>query len=147
MALAACPRCKKIFDKARSAVCSRCQDSEDDDFDKIRAVLDRNPNLNAEQVAEEASVSVDCVMRMLAEGLISNVNLTEQIKCGRCGGPGGTMSNGGNAADAGRATAISRLGLSHHGQMCDGEQDACRPHQHEGRPPAEGRVEGTAQQR
>ena len=87
MALAACPRCKKIFDKARSAVCTRCQDAEDDDFDKIRTVLDRNPNLNAEQVAEEGQVTVDCVMRMIAEGLIANVNLAELIKCGRCGAP------------------------------------------------------------
>ena len=92
MALAACPRCKKIFDKARSAVCNRCQDAEDDDFDKIRTVLDLNPNLNAEQVAEEAQVSVDCVMRMLEEGLIANVNLSEQIKCGRCGAPAISLS-------------------------------------------------------
>lgn len=87
MPLAACPRCKRVFDKTRSGVCSRCQDAEDDDFDKIRAILDRSPDLNAEGVAQMADVSVDCVMRMLAEGLISNVNLTEQIKCGRCGGP------------------------------------------------------------
>jgi NMD protein affecting ribosome stability and mRNA decay len=92
MPLSACPRCKKIFDKTRSAVCTRCQDAEDNDFDKIRAVLDRSPNLNAEQVAEEAEVTVDCVMRMIAEGLIASVSLTEQIKCGRCGAPAISLS-------------------------------------------------------
>lgn len=92
MPLAACPRCKKIFDKARSAVCTRCQDAEDNDFDKIRAVLDRNPNLNAEQVAEQAQVNVDCVMRMIEEGLIASVSLAEQIKCGRCGAPAISLS-------------------------------------------------------
>ena len=92
MALAACPRCKKIFDKTRSAVCTRCQDTEDDEFDKIRSVLDRNPNLNAEQVAEEAQVSLECVLRMLEEGLIASVSLMEQVKCGRCGAPAISMS-------------------------------------------------------
>jgi len=87
MPLIACPRCKKIFDKTRSAVCTRCQDAEDDDFDKIRTVLDRNSDLNAEQVAEEGQVTIDCVMRMIEEGLIANVNLAEKIKCGRCGAP------------------------------------------------------------
>ncbi len=92
MPLSACPRCKKIFDKTRAAVCTRCQDAEDDDFDKIRSVLDRSPNLSAEQAAEEAQVTVDCVMRMIAEGLIANVSLTDQIKCGRCGAPAISLS-------------------------------------------------------
>jgi ribosomal protein L37E len=92
MPLATCPRCDKLFDKERSAVCTRCQDAEDEDFDKIRAVLDRNPNLNAEQVAEQGQVSIDCVMRMIEEGLIANANLAEQIKCGRCGAPAISLS-------------------------------------------------------
>jgi ribosomal protein L37E len=92
MPLASCPRCKKLFDKTRSVVCPRCQDDENVDFDKIRAVLDRNPNLNAEQLAEQAQVSVDCVMRMLEEGLIASVNLMEKVKCGRCGGPAISMN-------------------------------------------------------
>ena len=87
MPLSACPRCKKVFDKTHSSVCSRCQDAEDDDYDKIRAVLDRCPDLNAEGVAQAAGVAVECVMRMLDEGLISNVNLMEKVACGRCGGP------------------------------------------------------------
>jgi predicted amidophosphoribosyltransferase len=92
MSLAACPRCKKVFDKTRSAVCTRCQDAEDDDFDKIRAVLDHTPDLNAEQVAEEGQVTVDCVMRMIAEGFISSVSLADPIKCGRCGAPAISLS-------------------------------------------------------
>jgi ribosomal protein L37E len=92
MALATCPRCKKLFDKGCSAVCLHCQADEDADFDKVRAVLDRNPNLNAEEVAEEAAVSVECVMRMISEGLITSVNLLEKVKCGRCGAPAISMS-------------------------------------------------------
>ena len=92
MALSTCPRCKKIFDKVRTSVCTKCQSAEDTDFDKIRQLLERSPNLNAEQAAKEAEVSVACVMRMMDEGLISNTNLTEQIKCGRCGAPAISMS-------------------------------------------------------
>jgi len=86
MALVSCPRCKKLFDKGISLVCSKCQPAEDADYAKIRAVLDRSPHLNAETAAAEAEVPIACVMRMLAEGLIANVNMTE-VKCGRCGAP------------------------------------------------------------
>lgn len=87
MALISCPRCKKLFDKTSSAVCSKCQPDEDADYEKIRAVLDRAPSLRAEQVATEAGVTVQCVMRMLDEGLIANIDMTRDIKCGRCGAP------------------------------------------------------------
>ena len=92
MALTTCPRCKKLFDKTCAAVCVHCQSAEDADFDKIRGLLDQTPNLNAEQVAEEAQVSLECVLRMLEEGLIASVSLMEQVKCGRCGAPAISMS-------------------------------------------------------
>lgn len=92
MALSTCPRCKKIFDKVRTSVCGKCQPDEDADFDKVRQLLERSPNLNAEQAAHEADVTVGCVMRMMDEGLISNTNLTEKVKCGRCGAPAISMS-------------------------------------------------------
>lgn len=92
MPLTTCPRCKKIFDKGTTAVCTKCQEAENKDYDKIRAILDRSPSLNAEQVAVEADVSVQCVMRMLEEGLIANVSLSEKVKCGRCGAPAISMS-------------------------------------------------------
>jgi len=92
MPLASCPRCNKIFEKVHSSVCPKCQAAEDADYDKIRAVLDRSPNLNAEQVAEEADVTVASVMRMLDEGLIANVGLSEKVKCGICGAPAISLS-------------------------------------------------------
>jgi ribosomal protein L37E len=92
MALVICPRCKKLFDKEVSRVCTKCQPAENADYEKIRAVLDRSPQLNAEAAAAEAHVTVGCVMRMLEEGLIANVNLTEHVKCGRCGAPAISMT-------------------------------------------------------
>jgi NMD protein affecting ribosome stability and mRNA decay len=87
MPLTKCPRCKRLFERIHSAVCQRCQADEDADFDKIRAVLDRLPNLNMEEVSTEANVPIECVMRMLDEGLITNVSLNQDVKCGRCGAP------------------------------------------------------------
>ncbi|NIA12970.1 MAG: hypothetical protein GWP08_02730 [Nitrospiraceae bacterium] len=87
MPLATCPRCKKMFEKIRSIVCPKCQDEENTDYDRIRGVLDAQPNLNAEQVSVEADVDVQCVMRMIDEGLISNVEMKDAVKCGRCGAP------------------------------------------------------------
>ncbi len=92
MPLATCPRCKKIFEKTRVLVCGKCQDDENADYDKIRSILERNPNLNAEQAAEEAEVPVQCVTRMMQEGLISNVVLSGSVKCGRCGAPAISLS-------------------------------------------------------
>jgi len=68
-------------------VCAKCQEAENADYDKIRAVLERDPSLNAEETAEAAGVTVQCVSRMLQEGLIANVSLAESVKCGRCGAP------------------------------------------------------------
>lgn len=87
MPLSQCARCQKIFDKGRSPVCPKCQTDEDLDYDKIRAVLDKFPTLNAEQTAVEAGVDVQCVLRMLEEGLIANISQSDVIKCGRCGSP------------------------------------------------------------
>jgi len=93
MPLASCPRCKKMFNKSNTQVCSACQADEKADQDKVRAVLDENPNLNAEALAERASVSLGVVERMMADGSLAILNLTEnQPKCGRCGAPAISMS-------------------------------------------------------
>jgi len=87
MPLATCPRCKKMFNKMKASVCPKCQEAENADYDSIRSVLDAKPSLNAEQVAAEAEVEVQVVTRMLDDGLIANISLSDQVKCGRCGAP------------------------------------------------------------
>jgi predicted amidophosphoribosyltransferase len=86
MAIAKCARCKKPFDRIKSQVCSQCQSQEDADYQKIRDLLLDHPNLNAQEVADRAEVEVTCVMRMLDDGQIANVNLLDAVTCGRCGG-------------------------------------------------------------
>ena len=89
MPLASCARCKKMFNKVSSQICPLCKDAEDADYEKIRAVIDTDPNLNVEQVSQEAEVDLSVVQRMVKEGLVSAVTLEEckGIKCGQCGAP------------------------------------------------------------
>ena len=82
-----CPRCNLVFQKVRSAVCPRCLEDEDKDYDKIRETLSHSPDLNAEQISELAEVEVEVVLRMVEEGFISNIELAEAAKCGMCGAP------------------------------------------------------------
>jgi len=76
-----------MFNKMKASVCPNCQEAENADYDAIRSVLDAKPSLNAEQVAADAEVDIQVVTRMLDEGLIANVSLSDQVKCGRCGAP------------------------------------------------------------
>ena len=93
MPLASCPRCRKMFNKTTAQVCPACQADEKADQDRVRAVLDENPNLNAEALAERAEVSIGVVERMMTDGSLTILNLTENLpKCGRCGAPAISMS-------------------------------------------------------
>ncbi len=85
--IAKCARCDKLFNKVVSEVCTNCQSEEDVDFSRIQDVLSRESHLNAEEVAAEAGVGLDCVLRMLREGRIDNISQENHATCGRCGAP------------------------------------------------------------
>ena len=88
MPLAKCVRCKKMFNKEDSPICSACRPDEDADFERVRAAIERNPGLNAEEVAEETKVELSCVKRMLDAGVLSTVTEVDgRIVCGMCGAP------------------------------------------------------------
>ena len=83
--LAKCARCEKLFNKIYSEVCDLCQPDEDQDFTRIHDVISRRRGLNAQEVAEEAEVALDCVLRMQREGRINRIEQDEAATCGRCG--------------------------------------------------------------
>jgi ribosomal protein L37E len=87
MPLAKCARCGAMFEKHQSAVCVKCQSAEDEDYEKVQNVIEKKPNMNAEQVADAAEVDLAVVSRMLDEGRLENVTLDANVKCGRCGAP------------------------------------------------------------
>lgn len=86
MPLAKCVRCDNLFDKSKNPVCAACASDEDADYERIREVVDDQPDMAAEAVAELAEVPVQVVMRMLDQGMITNTSLLAgTAKCGRCG--------------------------------------------------------------
>lgn len=86
MPLAKCARCKKMFNKIKSAVCPSCMPQEETEYDLIRTTIRDNPDMNAEGVAALSGVEEEVVHRMLKEGLISSTALNKGTKCGMCGG-------------------------------------------------------------
>lgn len=87
MPLANCPRCGRLFNKMRTPICRDCEPDEEADFEKIRQSLADQPDQSAEEVAKNAGVTPECVLRLLDEGRIANVALSQSVKCGRCGEP------------------------------------------------------------
>lgn len=87
MPLAKCVRCEKLFDKTNHPVCSPCMPSEEEDYERVRECLNEHPEMSAEGISEVTGVDIQCVMRMLDQGMISNTLFTGTVKCGQCGQP------------------------------------------------------------
>lgn len=86
MPLAKCVRCNDLFDKSQSLVCAACTPDEENDYEKIRGVVEEHPDMGAKAVSELAEVTLQVVMRMLDQGMITNTSmLGGAAKCGRCG--------------------------------------------------------------
>jgi ribosomal protein L37E len=75
-----------MYDSTTGSVCPKCVAAEEDDYEKVRAVLEQNQNLSAEQVSEESEVALETVLRLLESGRIAAAP-AESLKCGRCGKP------------------------------------------------------------
>lgn len=84
--LAKCPRCNKLFSKDMHAVCSGCLPKEEEDYRKIRKILDLGGDRTPLELAQAAGVPLDCVYRLRDEGSITQV-ASGSVKCGRCGKP------------------------------------------------------------
>ena len=92
MALANCPRCKRLFNKVKLAICPACEPEEEADYEKVRRALQEEPNQSTDRLVEVTGVTRDCIVRMLEEGRIANVAMEDAVKCGRCGAPAISMS-------------------------------------------------------
>lgn len=83
--IAKCDRCDKVFNMVSAPVCNKCLADEEEDYEKVKEILEEKPNLNAEQLAESAGVQIKVVLRMMKDGTITSVDLGEAVKCGKCG--------------------------------------------------------------
>lgn len=82
-----CPRCGKLYQKARLAVCKECSVFEEEDYSKVRDMMNQMGVASPEEVAKAAEVEVGVVLRMIEVGMISFDRPDEQVLCGRCGKP------------------------------------------------------------
>ena len=87
MPLAACARCRKLFEKKDRPICVVCAPDEETDYETVRAALDETPSQSARQLAETTDVDLDCIMRFIAEGRIAVIELLAPAVCGQCGAP------------------------------------------------------------
>ena len=87
MPLANCARCRKMFNKVSTPICPECLPEEEADIQKVREVIEREPNLTTERAAELADVDVGVVNRMVEVGVIARVQPGEKVYCGKCGAP------------------------------------------------------------
>lgn len=93
MPLTKCVRCEKLFNKVESSVCGNCSLAEEADYDTIRQYLIDNPGSSAELVAENTSVNIKCVLRLVDTGVVTSMELgASGMKCGQCGAPAISMS-------------------------------------------------------
>jgi len=82
-----CARCRRLYVRTTWTVCGKCVDMEASDFARIREVLEAQPHLGVEELADRAQVTAACVLRMLDEGLIASQADDDAAVCGRCGAP------------------------------------------------------------
>lgn len=92
MPLAKCARCNKMFNKTDVPVCSDCLPHEEDDYDKVRSIIEESPNLSTDEVAERADVDINVVKRMLDQGIVAMKTASEKVTCGMCGAPAISLS-------------------------------------------------------
>lgn len=85
--LVKCPRCGKLYQKARLAVCKECSVFEEEDYSKVRDAMKDLGIATAEEAARAAAVDVGVVIRMIEVGMISFDRPDEKVFCGRCGKP------------------------------------------------------------
>jgi len=91
MPLDKCARCNKLFDRTAGNICPQCLPEEEADYEKVRKLLEENPNLSAENLVELTDIELSVIMRLLENGRIATAP-SENVKCGRCGAPAISMS-------------------------------------------------------
>ncbi|NLW47348.1 MAG: MerR family transcriptional regulator [Firmicutes bacterium] len=86
-----CKRCGKIYNYTGGAVCNNCLRQEQEDFEKIREYLFKNPNSSTADVSEATGVELKVISRFLKEGRIEadyiQMSGDSALACEKCGKP------------------------------------------------------------
>ena len=88
MPLASCPRCNRMFDKQKGqTVCEGCKEEEQADIERVAEYVSQHPDTSPQAVAEALGIDHQIVLRAIDEGRVAQVNIEDQVRCGRCGAP------------------------------------------------------------
>lgn len=87
MPLANCPRCKKMFNRMSVSVCNECEPLEEQEYQKVRKIIEVQPDLSVDKAAELAQVDAAVIKRMMTQGILTSVSADQKFYCGKCGAP------------------------------------------------------------
>ncbi len=83
MPLTKCPRSGKLFNSDDGPVHPECMAEEEADYEKVREYLRTNPHAHTKEVVEKSGVEIDCIQRMVDQGMLKQLSeeeVQEQIK-------------------------------------------------------------------
>ncbi len=81
-----CKKCGRLFQaKDETMLCSRCNESIDDDFVKVKDYIYDNPSSSLKDVAEGTGVPADSILKWIREGKIILSDRSAIKFCEKCG--------------------------------------------------------------
>lgn len=82
-----CPRCGKIFTYIGRPICTKCIETEENEFKIVKEYVYDNPGATISEVSQETGVTVEKIMRFLREERleIKSENSNLILECERCG--------------------------------------------------------------
>lgn len=88
MTIVNCKQCGKIFNYDGSKVCPKCRREENDNFQKVKEYLYKNPGSSTQEVSDETEVPVAKIIEYLRQGKLEVKGEGNMIlECERCGVP------------------------------------------------------------
>lgn len=83
-----CKKCGRLFSSTNgSYLCSRCSDSIDDEFTRVREYIYDNPSSSVKDVAEGTGVESEAILKWIREGKIVLGEGARISFCERCDEP------------------------------------------------------------
>lgn len=87
-ALRNCKKCGRLFSATNgSSLCSRCSDTIDDGFTRVREYIYDNPSSSVKDVSEGTEVDAEAILKWIREGKIVLGDGARISFCERCDEP------------------------------------------------------------
>ncbi len=83
-----CRKCNRVFSSVEGlTLCSRCNVTVDDSFNRVREYINDNPVSSIKDVSKSTSVSSDIILKWIRDGRIILAENSSISFCQRCGSP------------------------------------------------------------